>query len=63
METTGHGLRTPALAIPRHSRIAEEITAAIETRWNLTAYCLFSLPSDGCSRDLARYQVAEVSQP
>jgi hypothetical protein len=62
LETTGHGLRTPVLAIPRHSRIAEEITAAIETRWNLAACCLFSIPSDASSRDLPRYQVAEVSR-
>jgi hypothetical protein len=62
VETTDNGLRLPAVVVPRRARVAEEITAAIKKRWNVVAYCLFLLPSDTCSRELARYQVAEVSQ-
>jgi hypothetical protein len=62
VETTDNGLRLPAIVIPPRARVAEEITAAIEKRWNVVAYCLFLLPSDTCSRELARYQVAEVSR-
>ena len=61
VETADNGLRLPTVVIPRHARVAEEITAAIEKRWNVVAYCLFLLPSDTCSRELARYQVAEVT--
>src|ERR1700720_3924341 len=62
VETTDNGLQLPTVVIPRRARVAEEITAAIEKRWNVVAYCLFSLPTDMCSRELARYQVAEVIQ-
>jgi len=63
VETTDNGLRVPAVAIPRHSRVAEQITAETRKRWNLTVCCLFLLPSDTGSQDTAHYQIAEVCQP
>jgi Phosphotransferase enzyme family len=45
LETTADGLRLPAVAIPRHTRTAEELTAAIKECWDLTTYCLFTLPA------------------
>ncbi len=62
VETADNGLRLPAVVISRRARVAEEITAAIEKRWNVVAYCLFVLPSDTYSRGPVRYQVAELSQ-
>jgi hypothetical protein len=62
LEAAGEGLRLPTLTVPKHSRIAEEITAAIEDQWSLTANCLFSLPNDSDSQDLDCYQIAEVCQ-
>ena len=61
VETTDNGRRLPTVAIPRRTRVAAEITATIQSRWNLAACCLFSLPSDAFSEDWPRYQVAEVS--
>ena len=60
VETTDNGRRLPTVAIPRRTRVAAEITATIQSRWNLAACCLFSLPSDAFSQDWPRYQVAEV---
>jgi phosphotransferase family enzyme len=62
LETTAEGLCLPALTVPKHSRIAQEITAAIKDQWSVTAYCLFSLPSDLDSPVLDCYQIAEVCQ-
>jgi hypothetical protein len=62
LETTDEGLRLPALTVPKHSRIAEKVTAAIEHQWSVTAYCLFSFPNDSDSQDLGGYQIAEVCQ-
>jgi hypothetical protein len=59
--TTDNARRLPTVAIPRGTRVAAEITATMQSRWNLAACCLFSLPSDAFSQDLPRYQVAEVS--
>jgi Phosphotransferase enzyme family len=53
------GYRLPEIAIPVHTRTAEEITAAIRKTWNLETYCLFSLPHDSSSEAL-RYQVVEA---
>jgi hypothetical protein len=61
-EVTGRGLQLPALTIPRHSRVAEEVTAAIEDRWSLPSYCLFSLPRDPGANASTCYQVLEVCQ-
>jgi Phosphotransferase enzyme family len=60
-EAQPDGLRLPLLSVPAHARVAEEITAAIKSAWNLETYCLFPL-SIACSspaQDL-RYQVVEI---
>ena len=62
LEATDEGSRLPTLEIPCHCRIAEEITNAIGDQWNLTAYCLFSLPGDSDSQVLDCYQIAEACQ-
>jgi Phosphotransferase enzyme family len=54
--------RIPEVAIPVHTRVAEEITSAIKSRWDLETYCLFSLPRDGAAT-APRYQVAEICRP
>jgi hypothetical protein len=60
LEPTEKGPRLPAVGIPRHSRIAEAITAAIEHKWGLAAYCLFSIPNDSDSEIHDSCQIAEV---
>jgi hypothetical protein len=57
VEARDDGFGLPVLAIPKHSRIAKELAAAIEDLWSLTAYCLFSLPSNTASEC---YQIAEA---
>jgi hypothetical protein len=45
VETSPAGFRLPAATIPRHTRVAEEVTAAIKESWSLETYCLFTLPA------------------
>src|SRR5215472_13057842 len=42
LEKTGRGLALPIISIPVHTRVAEELTKAIRSSWNLETYCLFS---------------------
>jgi hypothetical protein len=58
-EISSNGLRIPALPIPAHARVAQEITAAIKSTWNLETYCLFTLPPDDPSHVPIRYEVVE----
>lgn len=60
LETTPTGLGIPVLPVPAHSRIAAEITAAINSAWGLDTYCLFSLADGTHSSALTPCQVAEV---
>jgi hypothetical protein len=60
IETTDRGLQFAAVAIPRYSRVAKEITAAIHKQWNLVAYSLYSLPIDARGQGTPSYLVAEV---
>jgi hypothetical protein len=53
------GFRLPEIAIPPHTRAAEEITAAIKRSWKLETICLFFVGRNGPSES-PRYQVAEV---
>jgi len=46
VERSAHGVRLPVIAIPPHTRPAEELTSAIESRWNLKTYCLLTLPAE-----------------
>jgi hypothetical protein len=59
LEINSDGLRIPSVLVPAHSRIAEEITAAIRSGWNLQTVYLFTLPLDGLSHDPIHYQVVE----
>jgi hypothetical protein len=59
IETCSDGLGIPALPITAHTRVAQEITAAIKSTWNLETYCLFNLPCDDPSHAPIRYQVVE----
>jgi hypothetical protein len=45
VERASEGLRLPAVSIPRYSRVAEELTGAIERSWDIETYCLFTLPA------------------
>jgi Phosphotransferase enzyme family len=62
LETRSGGLYLPALPVPADSRIAEEITGAISRRWNLEAYCLFTLAADNPLIQTSRYEVVESCQ-
>jgi hypothetical protein len=55
-------LRLPLLSAPAHTRIAEEITTAIKSMWNLETYCLFPLVIGGSCEAQVRYHVVEVCQ-
>jgi Phosphotransferase enzyme family len=59
VQETVQGCALPSLEIPSHSRVAEELTTAIETLWGLSVYCLFDLPN-GSTAEQFRYQVAEL---
>lgn len=63
LESTPAGLAIPVLPVPAHSRIAAEITAAINGAWGLDTYCLFSLAGGTHSSTLTPCQVAEVCWP
>ncbi len=58
LETANDCWRLPSIQIPLHSRAGEEVTAAIEVHWGLTACCLFCLPENASHPN--RYQVAEL---
>ena len=53
-------LRLPAVSVPVHTRVAEKVTAAIKSSWNLETYCLLTLPSGTLSEDCTRYAVLEA---
>jgi hypothetical protein len=59
VQETDQGSALPSLEIPSHSRVAEKLTAAIETLWGLSVYCLFALP-DTSTAGPVQYQVAEL---
>jgi Phosphotransferase enzyme family len=63
LQTTSDGLCTPTVQIPAHTRLAEEITAAIKRKWNFETYCLFTVPPGDPSRVPIQYQVAESCRP
>lgn len=46
VERSAHGVRLPVITIPPRTRPAEELTSAIESRWNLKTYCLLTLPAE-----------------
>jgi len=48
----------PAVQIPRHTRHAEQITAAIASLLNLESYCLFTVPADSQPRATHHYAFA-----
>jgi hypothetical protein len=60
LEEAENSLRIPTVTIPGHSRVAEQITAAVEERWNLVTCCLFSFPNLGNANASTCCQVAEV---
>jgi phosphotransferase family enzyme len=41
LETEDKGLQLPIISIPKHTRVAEELTKAIKEEWGLDTYCLF----------------------
>jgi hypothetical protein len=51
-------LRLPALAVPRHHRVAENLTAALLSEWSQRAACSFRLDADPVLPEL-RYHVME----
>ena len=60
VQTAPNGLRLPSIAVPRNSRFAEEITAAIKDEWNLETYCLFPLLNHNSPKDHLRYHLLET---
>src|SRR5882724_3224806 len=63
VETPSDGLSIPAVQVPAHTRVAEEITAAIKSTWNLETVCLFTFPPGDPTRTPFRYQVVESCRP
>jgi hypothetical protein len=63
LEMTPGGLGVPVLPVPTHTRIAEEITAAIKSAWGLDTYCMFSLSGGAHSFAPPPCQVVEVCGP
>lgn len=63
LETTWEGFRLPVMPIPAHRRVAEELTAAIRSAWNLETYCLFALPNGVPPHALVHDQVLEICHP
>jgi hypothetical protein len=63
LEIPPHGLRLPTVPVPTHTRVAEEVNAAIKSLWNLEAYSLFPLSGGGPSHAPIHYQVAEICWP
>jgi hypothetical protein len=62
LEACPNGLHLPTVPIPSHTRIAEQITAAIKSSWHLDACCLFPLSCTESSTSQLRYQVLEIWQ-
>jgi hypothetical protein len=63
LETTWEGFRLPVMPIPSQRRVAEELTAAIRTTWNLETYCLFPLPNGVTPHTSVHDQVMEIGHP
>jgi hypothetical protein len=63
LETASDGLHIPTVPISGHTRVAEEITAAIKRTWSFETVCLFTLSPDDPSHLPVRYQVVESCQP
>jgi hypothetical protein len=63
LETTWEGFRLPVMPIPPHRRVAEELTAAIRSTWNLETYCLFPLPNGVPPHASVHDQVIEICHP
>jgi hypothetical protein len=63
LESASRRLRLPAVMVPTHARVAEEITTAITSTWSLETYCLFPLRGGHSSHGRIQYQVAELSRP
>ncbi len=63
LEARPNGLRVPTVAIPSHTRIAQQITAAIKSSWDLDTCCLFPLPCTESSASPLCYQVLEIRPP
>jgi hypothetical protein len=61
--TTWEGFSLPVMPIPPHRRVAEELTAAIRSAWNLETYCLFPLPNGVPPHALVHDQVMEIGHP
>jgi hypothetical protein len=59
---TAEGLALPVLEIPRYSRPAEELTAAIDRQWGMKAFSLGSLAGDSVPGGLS-FHVAELVEP
>jgi hypothetical protein len=47
LETTSHGFRLPVVSIPKHTRVAEQLTKAIKDHWNFDTVCLFPVNNGG----------------
>jgi hypothetical protein len=63
LETTSEGFRLPVMPIPPQRRVAEELTAAIRSAWNLETYCLFSISNGVPPHAFVHDQVMEICHP
>jgi hypothetical protein len=59
-EETDEGSALPSVLVSTHSRVAEELTSAIETLWGLSIYCLFDLRGGSDAERAVHYHVAEI---
>jgi hypothetical protein len=60
LETDGESLQLPTTSIPKHARVAEQLTKALKDEWGLDAYCLFPVCEDGSPGTSVPCHVAEL---
>jgi hypothetical protein len=60
LDITSTRLQLAAVSVPRHKRVAKELTEAINNSWKLETYCLFPLSHDSTSDIPIRCHVVEV---
>jgi hypothetical protein len=63
LETDREGLRLPVISIPKHTRVAEQLTKTIKDEWNLDTYCLFPFCWTGSPDASIPFHVVELCSP
>jgi len=63
LETDGECLQLPTTSIPKHTRVAEQLTKAIKDEWDLDTFCLFPVCGDDSPGASVPCHVAELCSP